>query len=910
MSRNRHIPLLAGIWTCLLILPPDVDAQEGQGPGDEEKEFLEEVVVTGSRVIRSALDSPSPVTVYDASTLVDAGITTVEEFARYLPQNADNFSDSMTGNTPLRGTAGFNLRGIGLDGTLTLVNGRRVASFGASSDFAPFVDINAIPVAAIERIEILKDGASAIYGSEAVAGVVNIITRRQVEGFTVEGGYLGNNEGDGAEWDVAVTGGWSGASTFVTGSLSYFSRDIIWSRDREFASDVDFSGRGGFNLRSTGSSPPTLTGFDPDTVDITDPLTWDPSFLYLLPDPACGEHPEIANVDVFVPGFLAVCRFNYQRFTSIQNPSDRLGLTANLIHEFGGGLEAFAELMYSDSDTRSVLAPTPLFNYWILPDHPNNPFGDVLLARMRALDTGDRYLKSESTTWRALAGLRGYWSGWQWEAALMRSESEADETYFNAILDRQFQEALFGLAGPNGDQYYNPFGSNPQNPPEVIDHFLISNVGEIQANTESTLDLQVSGEFGSLGGGPVGAAFGVQGRRQEIEQSIDDEIQAGSIAATGGFNPINADRDIWSAFAEFFLPLHETFEVQLAARYDHYSDFGSTTNPKIGLGWRPVPDLLVRATWGTSFRPPTFRNLLDPRVVQFGGIGEDPHRCGISGDPRDCSGRDVLYSFQGNPDLDPDEGETFLVGLAWQVPFANDLTLQLDYWQIEHSDRILFSDNFPLGRLLLEQLDPFTNPFTVRVPQTPEDVALGIPGIIVQLNATYVNGGRIDTDGFDFELNYSGTVGAGHALSASLSYTYLREYRFGSDFMGISANEELAGGYGFLSGLPKHRANLRLGWERDAHRVTGLIAWADEFESWDNWVVDGVQTDTPFIIDSYTQFDLQYSYVFEGLRNAEIRLGCRNCTDQDPPPHNASALAEPFHEGRGLMYYIRWMQPF
>ena len=233
-------------------------ADDDEEPGSTAEEVADEVIVTGSRVRRSNLDSPSPVLVFDASDLVDNGITTMGEFARYLPQNADNFSDSSSGNTRLKGAAAFNLRGIGLDGTLTLINGRRIAPFGSSGDTEPFVDINAIPVAAIERIEVLKDGASAIYGSEAVAGVVNIILKKSMDGFVADAGYLTTTEGDGDEQDASVAGGWSNENTRVLGTLSWFNRELIWSRDREWSSDADLREVGGANQRSFFSSPPTV----------------------------------------------------------------------------------------------------------------------------------------------------------------------------------------------------------------------------------------------------------------------------------------------------------------------------------------------------------------------------------------------------------------------------------------------------------------------------------------------------------------------------------------------------------------------------------------------------------------------------------------------------------------------------
>ena len=876
----------------LFIFPGPARSQDGSDPEFEEEAVIEEVVVLGSRVKRSNLDSPSPVMVFDAEQLLNNGITTLGEFARYLPQNADTMSDSQSAPGSFRGSSSFNLRGIGLDATLTLVNGRRVAPFGASGDEAPFVDINSIPVAAIERIEVLKDGASAIYGSEAVAGVVNIITRKKIEGLVVEGGYMSTTEGDGDEWDINIAGGWNNSSTSVTGTLSYFERSEIYSRDRDWSSELDLRDQGGGNSRSAASSPPSVLLLESDVI---------------LADPECPEQTDINTHEADVPGEFELCLFNWAQFMTLQQPSDRFGLTASLEHAFSPRLSLFAELLLNRNKTRSVLAPTPMQNIFVPGYHPNNPFSENVLIWARAVDTGDRGFETKVTTWRALAGLRGGFSEWEWEAALMGSESESDEGRLNGILRSEFNEALLGFGGPGGDQFYNPFGLNTQNDPEVIDQFTVSGTGTKLTTNELTVDLQITGNWGNLPGGPVGSAFGFQARSQELKQRVDEEELTGAFLGGGGILPIDADRDIYSVFAEFVLPLHQTLEAQVAARYDHYSDFGSTTNPKIGLGWRPLDEVLFRVTWGTSFRPPTFRELYDP-LFQFDGFSsEDPHRCPVTGEFGDCFGHAIQIEFQGNPDLNPGEGETALLGVVWEPSFAPGLALSLDFWQVEHTNRILRSDD----EIWLELLDPFTNPFVIRTPQTAEDIALGIPGAIIKTSDTYINGDKLDTNGLDFDLNYVWNSDRAGNFSATLNYTYLNEHVLGTDFMGVDLLEEdFAGRYGFFGALPKHHANIQFTWNRNAHGASALIAYTGEYESWLDLHIDGRDTGEPFIVDDYAQLDLQYSYIFESLKGGLMRVGCRNCTDADPPVYNTQVYAEAFHEGRGAMVYLRWSQPF
>ncbi len=880
------LALLAALLLSMPALAVGEDTEDGYGEGD-----LEEITVVGSRLIHSYLDSPSPVIVFDAAELQNLGITTLGDFSRFLPQNAGIQSPGTMGGGPDAGTTGFNLRGIGMDGTLTLVNGRRVAPYASSGDSEPFVDINSIPVAAIERIEILTDGASAIYGSDAVAGVVNIVTYKSFDGVTAEGGYLTTYDGDGKEWDLNITGGWHNGRTSMTGSLSWFDGNPVWNRDRSWSSTVDLRDRGGPDATSIASSPPT--------VFLLDSGIW-------LADPACPDYSDTAHHFVWEPGVDEGCRFNYWHYTALQQPSERLGLTGSLQHDISSTTRFFAEVLASDNETRSAVAPTVMLDFFVPADHPNNPFGENLFLEGRALDVGQREFRTEATSWRLVAGFDGAWGGWDWEVASMAAESKIDNTRFNDILSDPFQAALLGMGGPNGDQYYNPFGLDPQNPPEVIDQFVISGTHFVETDREQTLDFQVSGNLGDLPGGPVGAAFGAQFRHQSVDQSADEEELTGVITGTEGFEPISADRDVYSAFAEFVVPLLPALEAQLAVRLDDYSDFGSTTNPKIGLGWRPSDQVLLRATWGTSFRPPTFRELFDPLVTYDDAVFGDPWRCPVTGLPVDCRFNPITSQFAGNPNLKPDQGETWLLGIAWEPDSVPGLALAIDYWSIEHRDRIMTSDD----DFLFENLPPDQNPFIIRAPATDEDVALGIPGVIIGRSNTYINADTVTTDGVDFNLDYAwDTAKSGH-FSSGLTYTWLDSYEAGISFDEATLKQDIAGLWGVRRPWPQNRGNLHLDWTLNAHGVSALVNYAGSYDSPINWVVDGQETDRPFTVDDYWQLDLQYSYVFEHFRAATLRVGCRNCLDADPPTYNYPIPGEYLHESRGGLLYVRWSQPF
>ncbi|MGH8035043.1 MAG: TonB-dependent receptor domain-containing protein, partial [Lysobacterales bacterium] len=330
--------------------------------------------------------------------------------------------------------------------------------------------------------------------------------------------------------------------------------------------------------------------------------------------------------------------------------------------------------------------------------------------------------------------------------------------------------------------------------------------------------------------------------------------------------------------------------------------------PKIGLGWRPVEDVLVRATWGTSFRPPTFRELFDPLTSYEDNVGYDPYRCPVTDDFEDCDFHLATGTFEGNPDLQPDEGDSWLIGAAWEPSSAPGLTLALDYWSIEHRNRIVpsyeYYENFLFG------LPPDENPFVQRAPQTPEDLALGIPGVIVSWTDTYINADSVGTNGIDINFDYHWEATGGSEFSSGITYTWLNEYSRGFDYLKVQSKEDVAGRFLNIAAAPKNRANLRLGWSLRQQAVSAVVNYVESYRSPANLYVDGEATDTPFYVDDYWQLDLQYSYVFAGLKNAKLQLGCHNCLAADPPVYNYINAAEAFHEGRGVLFYLRWTQPF
>jgi outer membrane receptor protein involved in Fe transport len=855
---------------------------------DEAVKVLEPITVTGYHLKRTDIEGPAPVVVFDRKALEQAGLNTLEEFAQYLTINLPEHlrNDGAVGATY------FDLRGIGIDTTLVLINGLRIAPYAEYAEGV--IDINAIPVTAIDRIEILKDGASAIYGAEAVAGVVNIILRQDYDGIETSAGYGVSQRGDAEEILVDLVAGRANSRGSIMFSLGYFDREPQWSRDREWWSDPDFSSIGGPNWRSSWSSPPTLLRYD--------------NFLYEA-DPACGTDPLLSSV-IEVPWFDLVdeyCLFNYGQYEAQIWGIERLGVTLSGRYEINSDLSFFGDVLYSHVDGETQQAPSPITGsplietYTLVPyvpaDHPHNPFGTDGEILARPLDLGNRIYINDSTAYRAVAGLEGAWGDWEWVGTAMYSRNDVEKNYHNMVPQTRFQQALLGQGGPNGDLWYNPFGHMPSNDPEIID-WLRTTATSKDSSEERSLDLLFRREFGSLPGGPAGVALGLQFRSQKLDQWADENLLSKDLAGWLGDHeagPVSADREIGSAYVEFSLPILDSLEAQLALRHEDYSDFGSTTKPKIALRWQPIPSLMFRASYSASFRPPSFLELYSP-VQTATARYIDTVRCEITGLPKDCRRSEYRLEERGNPDLQPEDGESWFAGMVWEPGFLPGFEFQLDLWKFLHWDRV----EWYWAQLVLDEGGDFG---IVREPAEPD----GTPGRIILIRETYINTDKLVTRGFDTTMRYGWQTERAGDFRASLMHTYIDEYEF-RDTIYYDLNHNYAGKYRWINALPRNRANVNFDWAMGQHTAAANIHYIGHYENYTNEWVDGVETDEPMIIPSHETLDLQYSYTFEKFRGAQLRIGCINCTDKDPPLIYSS-VNEPFHDARGRYYYIRWQQP-
>jgi outer membrane receptor protein involved in Fe transport len=857
------------------------------GPTEEEAAELGKVTVTGSHIRRAQIEGPQPIQVFTPDMVRNVGGVKLGDYLNYLPVN--QMSTDSRGNLmdPFKpaGASFFNLRGLGWETTLTLVNGRRAASFAAYG-VGSFVNINAIPLAAIERVEILKDGASAIYGSDAIAGAVNIIMRDDYEGFDLSASYSGTEEGGAEETSLELIGGHNFGRTNVTAVLSWYEQEPLFARERESTATVDQRWRGGYDGRSAFSTPPNLILFDDYQAGV-----WN-----MQPDPACPEdaisYVEWAESDL--------CHYNYNRTAQLSPGNERWAAQASVVSELAPALQLRATAAYHNDKARREYAPAPVYWWPYIPvDHPDNPFDQSLLLQARLTQTGNRKPTTETDGRHFDLEMTGLAGTWQWTGYASWSDSESDYVARGLVEDGRLDAALMGMGGENGDQWFNPFGSGSANDPELLAWLQVPEIAKFRTR-ERTVGAFADGPIFDLPSGELGAAVGLEYRDQGEWQ---DWIQF-----RADFDDLATHRQVRSGFVEFNVPILYTLEAQLAARYEDYSDFGSHTSPKLALAWRPGNTLLVRASYGESFRAPYFYQLFAPPVEGEDQGIEDSLRCPVTGDARDCQGI-FRVEYSGNPDLGPETGESWYAGIVWSPEAVRGLDLEIDFWRLTYDDRI-----YDINSQYIIDAYPDNPDWVQRADPTPEDAALGIPGVIELIYQRPVNIAKTETQGIDFAARYAWAMDNLGLFNAQIAGTYLDEFRETDptssawEFNGV----DLAGtAHWGWTGQPRWRLVSSLDWSRGQNSASAVVRFMGSYEDASNWPDEnGAESDRPHRVGSWTSIDLQYGRTFRALGDGHLSVGCANCADRDPPLFLTSPVDRGVHSILGRTWFARWSQPF
>lgn len=838
----------------------------------EKSENIERIEVTGSHIKRIDLEGASPVTVISDEDIARSGAQDMSQLLRKLPISGNGTFSTQGNNSDdtSNGGAAVSLRGLGADATLVLLNGRRIAvsSFAKSIDTA-FVDINSIPMSAVKRIDILKDGASATYGSDAIAGVINIIMKKDFEGFEINAKVSDTLEDGDGQLAGSMLWGTQGEKSHTTVILDYFRQNETMFGDRDYSRSADQTARGGVDRRSSAGNPgsfiPATIGADGSIT--TKPVSDDGNTQY-------GWTPDVNCPDANLKG--SFCRYDYAPHMTSIPESTRVGMTVFHDYAISDDIKFFSELMYQHNESVIKGAASPSFSeFYMLKDNPLfvsgaavNPFaGEDITMRRRLTEAGNRLKEAESDSARMVLGLNGMLSDWEWELAYTYSYNRNHEYGKQGFVHTPRLQAAIN-AGE-----YNPLATIQ--PQSVIDDITVNTTRNGKSTTQA-LDGKIVGDIFAMPAGDIAMAVGFEYREEDLRDDPDELFLRGEIFGTEA-TQAQGDRDQTSLFVEFGVPLTEQLEAQVALRYENYSDFGNTTNPKIAFRYTPLDNLTLRASWGEAFRAPSLVQL------GLGSTQESPNlvdkaRCALTGAEEDCTAQERTVLFTGNPDLKPEESTSYNLGAVWEVTDA--LSVGVDYWNYDQ-DGLITSDTQYL-------LDKFgTDPTYVKREPTVD----GVPGRIVEIYDQFFNLGGQSTDGVDFDLAYLLQTGSYGDVKLQYNLTWVNSFEQTRE---DGSSKELAGQYQH----PEFRWVAGVDWSIGDWATAARINYIGEFK-------DDIDAGATGTIDAMITFDMNVSYV--GFEHWTLTAGGTNLFNEDPPFSEASFMGydQSTHSAQGAFGYLQ-----
>ncbi len=835
---------------------------------NEEAKDVERIEVTGSRIKRTDMEGPSPVQSITSADISNMGYDNLQQLLERMPAagsgtfSTRNNSQDSTAN----GAAAVSLRGLGPDATLVLINGRRVAiSAFAESITNSFVDINNIPVSAIERIDILKDGASAIYGSDAVAGVVNIILKRDFDGVEINLGYGGTDGPNYEETTGSLVWGSTSEKSSSSIILDYYKNTTLSGDEMGRFGTANQSPYGGMDFRSS-------RGF--------------PGYFYVDKD---NDGIREKTIDPDCPADRATssgsCLFDYGPYGLTIPAAERVGAIAQFDYRFSNDVTGFLEVAVQHNSSEAGGAPTPLdedAGLTVPGTHPNNPWDmDIDIGRFRPVDSNPRRWDIESDTMRMVAGLRGEIADWSWEAAAQKGRSKSIQSGDNSMgwvrVDRLQEQINLGN--------YNPFGG-VYNSQAVIDEITTSLVRQGESHMTS-FDASISGEAFEFNNAMVMMAAGIEYREEDVSDVPDQQFQRGLIFGTESVSAA-AERDQWAAYVEFSIPVNDDLELQLAGRYDDYSDFGNTANPKVAMRWTPSDDITVRGSWAQGFRAPSLAQIgLGPSEKSVFFI--DEFRCAETG--LDCDPLDYNVVFAGNSELDAEESESWNLGFFWAP--SSDLGVGFDIWGITQDNKIAEQE---FGLVYEQECANQNSTVCVRLPpQAGQSL-----GVIQKINNTFKNLSSQETSGIDISANYTLDLADMGDLKFNLEWAHMLNFE--------RDDVDYTGEYRY----PENRWMLSSTWAKDAFSASVNLSYIGEFEDTPDFDFNGkidVEENKSRMVDSQALLDVQAGY--QMTDNSRIVLGINNLFDEEPPfaigdgDGDLYGYAGSVHNPRGRFIYTK-----
>ena len=845
------------------------------------------VDVTGSNIKRVEGEGALPVQVLTREDIDKTGAQTAYELLNFVSANnsAGNVSlGNVIGATTFSSQTA-SLRGLGGQATLILVNGKRVQSFAGEVQGVYGVNLDVIPFSAIERVEVLKDGASAIYGSDAIGGVINFIMRQDYQGYeaTLYYGAPTRGGGGGDMWNAKASAGWGDLGKdkynfFISGS--YQDSKPLNQIDRNFSRTANIPSIG-YNTTSGNTFPGYIST----------------GGIGSLEYPNCD--PSLGNISGG-----GRCRFDPASYPGVESIPEQKNTNfyGSARYQINADWQAYLTGFYSKAETHFIIQPTPISDQFfygpngdiqanvLLP--PTSAFyphaqaqaagvdGQPLNVRYRCVLCGNRDTTDTNEGWQGVGGVKGNWKNWDLDLDYFYSEGTTKEQLNGGFVRYSQVLPLFNSG------VVNLFGPNTAAVTQQVQNAAFNEQTFDATSKNYGLEGKASSDIYNLPAGPLGFAVGFSLRKETLDQTPNPALASGDITGYGGnFLPVSAERKDNAVFAEFSIPIVKNLEMNAAVRYDHYSDFGSTTNPKVSVRWTPVQSLLLRGSWGTGFIAPSLTQLFG---LQTSGVSSpgltDPVRCPVTGDSNDCDTQFGVV-FGGNPALQPEKSNQWSLGGVFE-PVAG-VSLGVDYFNI------LLKNLFSNGVTPLTILNDL-NQFGSLVTRAPPDAANpNLPGRILTIDQRFINLGEVKVQGFDVDFRVKLPPTDFGRFSAQLSGTYYTKYdvqNVDGTFSGFVSNQYAAVTTGIT---PRWKHYLAFNWNYGPWAATlGQTYQSDYIDN---------QTDANGDlrrVGVLSIWDLQGQYT--GLKNWTFTLGVKNLMDTNPPLTNQ---LNTFQSGYDPSYY-------
>jgi iron complex outermembrane receptor protein len=879
---------------------------------------IEKIEVTGSRIARIEGESGLPVQVIPREELLDGGVQTMQDVLDRITANSafGGFTEAKGEGNTIVGFTAASLRGLGSQRTLILLNGRRLAPYALSGGQS--VDLSGIPASALDRVEVLKDGASAVYGTDAIGGVINFILRKDFHGAEVNANYFWTQDGGGDNGRVNATAGVGDLGQdkynfFI--SADHYKQNALKASQRD-STKTAYIPSLGVDRTTPNSFPANIAQFDFFTgavygfSDIHNPT---------IPFPG-GATPGSCARPYSFPTQMSpfLCNFDFASVIETIPEAEKTNVFARFTRQLDSDNQLSADASYYSGKFTQRVSPTPVASYFtstpmtLPPTSPYYPAAYVaglpggdptqpLELLYRTVELGARADQAKTEQWNVVVGLQGTIGGWDYQVAANYTANRQVDDYIGGYVS----ESKFGPLLRSG--VVNPFGMNSDAVLALMRATEISGQANDNRASNYGADFRIANALFELPAGPLAIALGAEGRRESLEQTNSDFIVSGDVIGGVGAVPSlpTVHRNVGSAFGEANIPIVKGLEGNVALRYDHYSDFGGTTNPKITLRWQPSPKLLLRGSYGTGFRAPTLSDLFQPQAVSFSYTGNvDPVRCPVTGaNSPDCSGF-ISTKSGGNPALQPEKAQQVNAGVVAE-PLAG-LSAGVDYYWVRVKNVI---EIVPLDAIFGD-FAHFAPNYVVRKP--PDAQYPNLPGPIDYIVQYPTNAGEIRTSGIDINLRWHGPVTAIGRFDLNLNGTYVIDYSH-SGFESVAVPPG-AGARGPDGPIARYRQYAQLNWTYAAWGATLANNYQSGYTEVDLLTCENPQSELGCTgrrrVGSYTVWDAQARYT--GFRNAMLTLGIRNLLNTPPPVSNQGSLSGDFQAGidptyadpRGRIYYL------